>query len=43
MRDRVIARVREIVATHKPSAVKPETDKAIQAVLDAAEDRVKGK
>jgi trimethylamine--corrinoid protein Co-methyltransferase len=43
MRDRVIARVRDIVATHKPSQVKPETDKAIQDVLEAAEERVQGK
>ena len=43
MRDRVIARVRDIVATHKPSQVKPETDKAIQDVLEAAEKRVQGK
>ena len=43
MRDRVIARVQEIVATHKPSPVKPETENAIKKVLEAAEDRVKNK
>jgi trimethylamine--corrinoid protein Co-methyltransferase len=41
MRDRVIDRVRDILATHQPSPVKPETEKAIQEVLEAAEDRVK--
>lgn len=41
MRDRVIARVQEIVSTHKPSTVKPETEKVIKEVLEAAEDRVK--
>jgi trimethylamine--corrinoid protein Co-methyltransferase len=43
MRDRVIARVRDIVATHKPSPVKPETENAIKKVMQAAEDRVKNK
>ena len=43
MRDRVIARTGEILGTHKPSAIKPETQKAIQQVLAAAEDRVKDK
>ncbi len=43
MRERVIARVRDIVATHQPSAVKPETEKVITQVLKAAEERVKDK
>jgi trimethylamine--corrinoid protein Co-methyltransferase len=41
MRERVIARVREIIATHQPSPVSAETQEAIQAVLEAAEERVK--
>ncbi len=41
MRERVIDRTREIIATHQPAPVKPETEQAIQAVLDAAEARVK--
>jgi trimethylamine--corrinoid protein Co-methyltransferase len=41
MKDRVIARVRDILATHQPSSVKPETEEAIQGVLEAAEERVK--
>jgi trimethylamine--corrinoid protein Co-methyltransferase len=41
MRDRVIARVQDILASHQPSPVKPETVKVIQDVLEAAEDRVK--
>ena len=43
MRDRVIERTREILATHKPSAVKPETEEAIAATMKAAEKRVKNK
>jgi len=43
MRERVIARVQNIVATHQPSPVKPETERAIEQVLEAAEDRVKKK
>ena len=43
MRDRVIARVQDIVATHKPSPVKPETEAVIKKVMQAAEDRVKNK
>ena len=43
MKDRTIARVRDILATHQPSAIKPETEKVIQKVLDEAEDRVKEK
>jgi hypothetical protein len=41
MRDRVIDRVRDIVATYEPSSVKPETEEAIRKVLEEAEDRVK--
>lgn len=43
MRERVVARVQEILATHQSSPVKPETEQAIQQVLEAAEDRVKDK
>lgn len=43
MRDRVIERTRDILSSHQPSAIKPETEKAIQAVLKAAEARVKDK
>jgi trimethylamine:corrinoid methyltransferase-like protein len=41
MRDRVIARTQEILATHQPSPIKPETQEAIQRVLAEAEERVK--
>jgi trimethylamine--corrinoid protein Co-methyltransferase len=41
MGERVIARVREIIATHQASPVGAETQKAIQTVLEAAEERVK--
>jgi trimethylamine--corrinoid protein Co-methyltransferase len=41
MRDRTIARVRDILATHQPSPIKPETEKVIAQVLEEAEDRVK--
>jgi trimethylamine--corrinoid protein Co-methyltransferase len=41
MKDRTIARVHDILATHQPSPIKPETEKVIQEVLEAAEDRVK--
>jgi trimethylamine:corrinoid methyltransferase-like protein len=43
MRDRVVARVQDILATHEPSPIKPETEKVIQEVLAAAEERVKEK
>ena len=43
MRDRVVSRVHEILATHEPSPIKPETEKVIEEVLAAAEDRVKDK
>jgi trimethylamine--corrinoid protein Co-methyltransferase len=41
MRDRVVARVQDILASHQPSPIKPETEKVIQQVLEAAEERVK--
>jgi trimethylamine--corrinoid protein Co-methyltransferase len=41
MKDRTVARVRDILATHQPSPVKPETEAAIRNALQAAEDRVK--
>jgi trimethylamine--corrinoid protein Co-methyltransferase len=41
MRDRVISRVQDILATHQPSPIKPETEQAIQEVLEEAEARVK--
>ena len=43
MGDRVIDRTRQILATHQPSSIKPETEQAIQEVIEAAEDRVKDK
>jgi trimethylamine--corrinoid protein Co-methyltransferase len=41
MKDRSVARVRDILATHQPSAIKPETQAVIEKVLAEAEDRVK--
>jgi len=35
--------VRDILATHKASRIKPETQKVIEQVLAEAEDRVKDK
>ena len=43
MRQRVIERTREILGSHKPSAVKPETVEAITSIMKAAEERVKNK
>lgn len=43
MGERVVARAHEILATHQPAPIKPETEKAIQEVLEAAEDRVRNK
>ncbi|CAB5152639.1 hypothetical protein D3OALGA1CA_4521 [Olavius algarvensis associated proteobacterium Delta 3] len=43
MRQRVIDRTREILHSHKPSSVKPETVEAITAVMNAAEERIKNK
>jgi trimethylamine--corrinoid protein Co-methyltransferase len=41
MKDRTVARVRDILATHRPSPIKPETEKVIEKVLEEHEDRVK--
>lgn len=41
MRERVIERARDIVSSHKPTAVKPETEEVIKATMVAAEDRLK--
>jgi trimethylamine---corrinoid protein Co-methyltransferase len=41
MRERVVSRVQDILASHQPSPIKPETERVIQEVLEAAEDRVK--
>lgn len=41
MRDRVIARVHDILATHEPATIKPETEQVIEEVLEAAENRVR--
>ena len=43
MKDRTIARVRDILATHQPSPIKPETEEVIEKVLAEAEERVKDK
>ena len=43
MRERVIERTRELLSSHKPSPVKPETDEAISAIMKDAEARVKDK
>ena len=43
MRQRVIERTREVLASHKPSPVKPETVEAISAIMKTAEERVKNK
>ena len=43
MKDRTIERVRDILATHEASPIKPETEKVIQQVLAEAEERVKDK
>jgi len=42
-KDRTVARVHDILSTHQPSPVKPETEKVIEKVLAEAEDRVKDK
>jgi trimethylamine--corrinoid protein Co-methyltransferase len=41
MKDRTIARVQDILASHQPSPIKPETEKVIREVLGEAEDRVR--
>ena len=43
LKDRTVARVRDILATHSPSPIKPETEKVIEKVLAQAEERVKEK
>jgi len=43
MRDRVVDRTREILATHEPAPLRPETAEAISAIMEAAEDRVRNK
>ena len=43
MRQRVIDRTHEILGSHKPSPVKPQTVEAITEVMNAAEERVKNK
>ena len=41
MRERVIARTHEILASHQSAPIKPETEQAIAEVLAAAEARVR--
>jgi len=41
MKDRTVTRVQDILATHQPSPIKPETEKVIGKVLAEAEERVK--
>jgi trimethylamine---corrinoid protein Co-methyltransferase len=41
MRDRVVDRVHDILASHQASPIKPETERTIREVLEAAEDRVR--
>jgi trimethylamine--corrinoid protein Co-methyltransferase len=41
MKDRTVARVQDILATHQPSPLKPQTEAKIAEVLAAAEERVK--
>jgi trimethylamine--corrinoid protein Co-methyltransferase len=40
-KDRTNARVQDILSSHQPAAIKPETEKVIEKVLAEAEDRVK--
>jgi trimethylamine--corrinoid protein Co-methyltransferase len=40
-KQRTVARVQDILATHQPSPIKPETQKVIERVLAEAEERVK--
>ena len=40
-KDRTIARVHDILATHQASPIRPETEEVIQKVLEQAEERVK--
>jgi trimethylamine--corrinoid protein Co-methyltransferase len=39
-KDRTVARVQDILASHQPSAIKPETEQVIKEVLEEAEKRV---
>src|SRR5690606_28130179 len=41
MKDRTVDRVRDILASHQPSPIKPETEEVIRQVLEEAEDRVR--
>lgn len=41
MRDRVIAYTNDILATHQPAPIKPETEQVIEQVLAEAEERVR--
>jgi trimethylamine--corrinoid protein Co-methyltransferase len=41
LKDRTVARVQEILATHEASPIKPETEQVIQEVLEEEEERVK--
>jgi trimethylamine--corrinoid protein Co-methyltransferase len=43
LKDRTVARVHGILASHTPSPIKPETAKVIEQVLAEAEERVKEK
>jgi trimethylamine:corrinoid methyltransferase-like protein len=43
MKDRTVARVRDILASHQPSPIKPETEQVIEKALAEAEERVKEK
>jgi trimethylamine---corrinoid protein Co-methyltransferase len=42
-KERTVARVQDILSSHQPSPIKPETEKVIEKVLAEAEDRVKDK
>ncbi|MFW5941423.1 MAG: trimethylamine methyltransferase family protein [bacterium] len=41
MKERTVDRVRDILASHEPSPIKPETERVIREVLEEAEDRVR--
>lgn len=41
MKDRTVDRVRDILASHEPSPIKPETERVIEEVLEEAEERVR--
>ena len=40
MKDRTVARVRDILSSHQPTPIKPETEQVIEQVLAEAEERV---